>query len=364
MKHEVKHIGKSETKNSEKTQQIIRISLAVLLLIASVYFTIRDIDLNKLWQYIVRADYLWVILSVPVMILSHWVRAYRWRTMLQPVIRNANTWNLFSAVMAGYAVNNIIPRGGEFLRPWVFARRQKISFTSVFATIVVERFLDLLILMFMFAGVWFAFSEQIQNVLPTLQAEKLFLPVLIILGVFILSFYPPVVRIVLKFVVKPISNKFYDKISELFEKFAKGFTIIRSPSQYFRLTLESLSIWLLYAVPMYLMFFSFGFHVAPYYLGFQDAILLLVISGIAFTISPTPGAIGVYHFFVQTTMMRLYGINGEAALAYATVNHAVGYLVQVGIGGIFLLHENIKKIPTKKDMEDENNADAIIEKVD
>lgn len=358
MIEEVKNKIKSSRQMSESRKKIIRISFAVALLIASVYYTIKDIDLYKLWYYIVNADYLWVILSVPVMIISHWLRAIRWRTMLQPVIKNANTWNLFSAVMAGYAVNNVIPRGGEFLRPYVFARRQKISYTSVFATIIVERFLDLIILLLMFAGVWLAFSDQLKAALPTLQAEKLLMPVLIIIAVIILSFYPPLVRMVLKVIVRPLSMNLYNRISEMFEKFARGFAIIRKPTQYLRLTVESLSIWLMYTVPMLLMFYSFGFEQEPYSLGVSDAILLLVISGIAFTISPTPGALGVYHFLIQNTLVKLYGVNPAAALAYATVTHGIGYLVQVGIGGLFLLRENIKKIPTGEDIENEEPEDV------
>jgi len=341
-------------KISEKTKQAIRISVAVIFLVLSVYFTIKDINFAKLWNYIINADYFWVILSMPVVVLSHWVRAYRWRTMMQPVKKNIKVWDLFSAVMAGYAVNNVVPRGGEFIRPYIIARREKISYTSTFATIVVERFLDVLILLLMLAGVWFTFREQIKEALPTLQAEKLLVPVLIFLGVLILSFWPRLMRIVLKYTIKPLSDKFYAKISELFEKFTKGLSIVRTPSQYFRLTLESLAIWLLYTIPMWLMFFSFGFQKAPYNLGFEDAILLIVISGIAFTISPTPGAIGIFHFFIQNTIVKLYGINPEAALAYATVTHTVGYLIQVGIGGIFLIRENIKKIPTEDDLSSEN----------
>ena len=269
---------------------------------------------------------------------------------LQPVKKNAKVWDLFSAVMCGYAINNVLPRAGEFARPYITSRREKISYTATFATIVVERFLDILILLIMLAGVWFTFREQIKQALPTLQAEKLLVPVLVLLGVLILSFWPRLVRVVLKYTIKPLSGKFYKKISEIFEKFAKGLSIIRTPSQYFRLTVESLTIWVLYALPMWFMFFSFGFQKAPYYLGFEDAVLLLVISGIAFTISPTPGAIGVFHFLIQNTLMKLYGINQEAALAYATVTHAVGYLIQVGIGGLFLIRENIKKIPKEEDI--------------
>ena len=343
----------NEKKASEKKKQYFGMLLAIAIVIASFYYTTKDLDLSKLWSLIIHADYLWVLLSIPVMLLSHWVRAYRWKTMLQPIVKNAHVWNLFSAVMAGYAVNNVspIPRGGEFVRPYVFARREKVSFTSSFATIVVERFVDVIVLLLMFGAVSFTFREQIKTALPNLQAEKMFMPVLVFVAVLILSFWPRLIRTILKYTIKPLSEKFYDKISVLFDKFVVGLSIIHKPSQYLRLTIESLLIWLLYTIPMYMMFFSFGFDKAPYGLGMDDAILLIVISGVAFTISPTPGALGVFHFLIQNTLVKLYGISSEAALAYATVNHGIGYLLQVVVGGIFLLGENIKKIPQKEDIE-------------
>ncbi len=343
----------AKKKPSEKKKQYLGMLLAIVLVVASFYYATKDIDLAKLWSIIIHADYLWVILSIPVMLLSHWVRAMRWQTMLQPIVKNSHLWNLFSAVMAGYAVNNVspIPRGGEFVRPYIFARREKVSFTSVFATIIVERFVDVLVLLLMFGAVSFTFRDQIRTALPNLQAEKMLFPVLIFVGVLILSFWPRLVRAVLRVTIKPLSEKIHDKISVLFEKFVVGLSIIHKPSQYFRLTAESLLIWLLYTIPMFMMFFSFGFNQAPYNLGFDDAILLIVISGVAFSISPTPGAIGVFHFLIQNTLVKLYGVSSEAALAYATVNHGIGYLLQVVVGGLFLLRENLKRIPHQEDIE-------------
>jgi len=333
---------------TEKNKKILQISISVVLVVVSVYYTLKDIDLVKLWHIIVHADYLWVLMPIPVSLLSHWVRAMRWKTMLKPIAKVHSTWNLFSAVMAGYAVNSITPRGGELLRPYIYARREKISFSSAFATIIVERFIDVIILLMMFAGVSFFFSEQIRTALPSLHADKFLIPSALIIGVLILSFWPPFVRKMLKVFIYPFSHKFYDKLSGIFDRFVKGFAIIRYPSQYFRLIVESLLIWLLYTIPLYMMFFSFGFQKTAN-LGFGDAILLIVISGIAFTIAPTPGAVGVYHLFFQRALVNLYGIGAEEALAYATVTHAINYLIQVIVGGLFILRENITKIPHKEE---------------
>jgi uncharacterized protein (TIRG00374 family) len=339
---------------NDKVKKILKLLFVLIILLACGYYVVRDIDFEKLWQILVNADYLWVVLSIPVMLISHWVRAYRWKTMLEPIVKGSKTWDLFSAVMVGYAANNVISRGGEFLRPYVYAKRAKVSFSSLFATIVVERFLDLFILVLLFGFVSLFFSEQIKIALPNLQIEKLLIPTVLLIAVLCLAFYPPFVKAMLRIFVKPFSHKFYDKLVEIFNKFTVGIAILKKPSQYLRLFIESQSIWILYAIPMYLMFFSFGFQ-STHNLGFDDALLLIVISGIGFTVAPTPGAFGVYHFLIQNAMMKLYGISSEEALAYATLTHAINYLVQVSVGGLFLLRENVKKIPHKEDITEDMN---------
>ncbi|MFW5662496.1 MAG: lysylphosphatidylglycerol synthase transmembrane domain-containing protein, partial [Bacteroidota bacterium] len=116
-------------------------SVTAIILIVSIYYATKGIDYTTLWQVLKTADYEWVLIPIPIMLLSHWLRAMRWRTMLKPIFEPGSLWNMFSAVMIGYAMNNVIPRGGEFLRPYVYAKREKKSFSSVFATIVVERFI-------------------------------------------------------------------------------------------------------------------------------------------------------------------------------------------------------------------------------
>ena len=336
---------------SDNKKKLFRYTLAILIVIGSVWLTTRGVDLQKLWQYIVNANYYWVLITIPIMLLSHWLRAYRWNTMLKPVIGKKGTWNLFSAVMVGHAFNNVLPRGGEFLRPYVYSRREKTSFSMLFATIMLERLIDLITLLLLFGGIFFFFREQLVQALPNLQIEKILIPTGIVIVALIFCFYPPFVKVMLRIFVKPISGKFYEKLSGIFDRFILGFTILRQPSQYVRLIVESLGIWLFYTFPMYIMFFSFNFQVTKA-LGFDDAILLIVISGIGFTVAPTPGAIGVYHFLIQTALVRLYGVSPEEALAYATVTHGINYLVQVIVGGLFVMRENIKKIPDEKDLKD------------
>lgn len=334
-----------------KARTILKYGISLILLVVSIYFTINGIDFKKLYHAILGIDYFWVLVPLPVVLLSHLMRAIRWKLLLSPFHKATSIVNLFSATMVGYLFNNVSPRGGELVRPYIYSKREKISYSSTFATILVERILDLFTLGILIAVVLAWNSDKIIKAFPAdTNPMKLVIISGLILVVMFLAVYPPTIKIFLEKVVKPISEKVYIKLVDLFDKFRQGFAIIKRPSKYARLAVESLFIWILYALPLYLLFFAFNFQ-NTYALGIEDALLLVIVSGIGVTIAPTPGAIGVYHYLVTTALVQLYGIDTETGLAYATVAHAASKLMELLFGGIFFIHENISKIPTEEELE-------------
>ena len=336
-------------------QTALKWLLTFLIAGVSLYLSLKDIDFKQLWNILKDANYFWALATIPIQLFSHYIRAIRWRTILKPLMNPKSTINLFSAVMVGYFFNNLLPRGGEFIRPYVYSKREKVSYSSVFATIVVERILDLLTLVLLFAFAFYITREKIINALPhDIDPNKLiYLSILLIL-LMALSFWRSFVLKSLKIFIKPFSNKLYNFVIELYEKFRMGFEIIKKPSAYLRISAESLLIWFGYALPMYITFFCFDFHHAlDIQLG--DALLLVIVSGIGVTIAPSPNGIGIYHYVVIVAMMNLYGIDKVNALAYATINHALNTFVQLFVGGIFFIRErentflnnkHLKNIPT------------------
>ena len=342
----------------ESTKNIIKYLLAAAITIAAIYVVIKDIDFPTLWGILLNVDYLYILATVPIILFSHVIRAIRWKTLLAPVHKAKSLFNLFSGVMVGYAVNAFTPRGGELVRPFVYARREKISLTSTFATIIVERVIDILTLLIIFAVAFFWNRDEIAAAFPFMTPDKIIIyfiaPVLAVLAMIILIIYTNIGYFLLRKLIKPFSVKFYEKLEALMVKFIRGFEFIRTPSQYFRVIMESFLMWFFYALPLYITFFAFDFQ-SYLHLGMGDAVLLLIVVGIGVTIAPTPGSIGVYHYLVTLAMTNLYDISKEDAFAFATVAHAVNYIVQISVGAAFLLRENMRRIP---------NQDDIAEKLD
>lgn len=330
----------------EISKNIVKILISVIFVVLSVYYATLDIDFARLKEILVTTNFYIALIPIPIILLSHLFRAMRWKVMLNPIKTKISLLNLFSAVMVGYAANSVlpIPRAGEFLRPFVLSQREKVSFSSIFATIVIERVLDVIFLLFLFGVTFITLSNKIVNILPNdINPNSLITVVAMFVFIILVSFYPPIFRYFISKVVKPISPKIADKLSQLFDKFSLGLEVIKSPAAYIRLILDSFAIWILYAIPLYITFFAFDFQ-NELHLGMIDALMLLIISGIGVSIAPTPGAIGVYHALVSTAMVQLYGIPKEEGLAYATVVHFVSYIIQVIVGGGFFLRENITSL--------------------
>src|SRR5215213_606008 len=136
---------------------IIVVAVAVLLLA----LFLNNVDLRGVVGQILRARPEWLALSLATMIANLLVRSWRWQYLLQPL--GAPTFaNVFRATAVGFAASSVLPaRAGEVIRPYFLARRERMSATGAFATIVIERLLDTLTVLFLLAIYMFGFGRDL-----------------------------------------------------------------------------------------------------------------------------------------------------------------------------------------------------------
>lgn len=326
-----------------KTRRVIQTLVSVAILIVSVYFAFRGVDIQRFAEAFGKANYWWVIASMPVVLLSHYVRAMRWKTLLVPLRKNVTVFNGFSAIMIGYMFNNLIPRSGEVIRAYVFSRREQFALTTTFAVVFVERILDVVALAILLLFTSSAFRREIAVAFPDFSSWIVSFAIVIGVGVIGLVVFlkTPLASLFLRVVVQPYSQKWYERLSGYIENFVRGFAVLSSPGQYLRIGAETALMWLLYVIPLYMLFFAFDLHLQRP-LTLFDANVLCVITSLAIAAAPSPGAIGIYHWCAQVTLMKFYGIDSETALAYATIAHGVGFLVPMLGGPFFMMRESAR----------------------
>ena len=109
-----------------KLRTKLNIIISTILLAVFVYLAFRNVNLSELFGILRNTNYLYIFIgSVIGVILGSIVRAYRWKFILAPVKTGLSFHNLLSSTVIGYMVNNLIPRSGEVVRPYLLGQGRK-----------------------------------------------------------------------------------------------------------------------------------------------------------------------------------------------------------------------------------------------
>ena len=123
-----------------KTLQIL---LPVLLGVGILWWTYRGFNFDRAWE-VLQGDmiYSWMLLSLLFGVLSHMVRGWRWKLLLEPLDEHPSNRNCIYSVFVSYAANLVLPRVGEVSRCGILAKYDGVSFSKSLGTVVTERAID------------------------------------------------------------------------------------------------------------------------------------------------------------------------------------------------------------------------------
>ncbi len=324
-----------------------KIVLAGVVFAGIIVWIASVLDLQRVWETLTQVNYPLALTSIVPVLASHLMRAVRWRTMLRATgVVPLPVLDLFSAVMVGYTANNILPRSGELLRPYVLAKRSGVSSATLLASVVAERLFDVLQLLLFLGGALLLLPDLVERVLPPWiigqGVRSLAIVVLVLASVIVVLGLTSLGERLVVTLVRLFRPSTAERIAATFDSFRRGLRIIRNGWDALRLSLESVAIWFLYAVPLWIVLFAVPFHpVGGHQWSFVDAIILLLVVAVGTTIAPTPGAIGVVHALVAEAMNHLYGVSLEEAFVYITIAHALNYASVMVVGAFFVAREGI-----------------------
>ncbi|HEY6191140.1 MAG TPA: lysylphosphatidylglycerol synthase transmembrane domain-containing protein [Bacteroidota bacterium] len=311
----------------------LKYGLSVFLTLFFLYFAFKGTDFGKLWEILENANYWWALASLPVLIASHLFRAWRWEYLLRPIKREIRFRNLFSAMSVGYLVNNILPKVGEVVRPYAISKLEGISRSAAFGTLLVERIFDLISFLIMVALIPLVYSGPLTQSFPWLEETGIWLSVatLACVGIFtFLMLRRDVLMRLLNFFTRHLSPARAKTVEDISHSFLDGFLFLKQPRHYFPIAILSVAVWALYILMMYLPFYAFGL-TEKFGLDLRSAVVVQAISSIGY-MAPTPGSTGPYHYFTVQCLTKLYNVDAELALSYATVTHAIGYIAMTILG--------------------------------
>src|SRR5499427_7389216 len=137
----------------------IRTVIVLALAAGLVLLFFRNVDLRLVVGEILRARLPWLAISLATTFVSLAIRSFRWQYLLEP-LGHASFGNAFRATAVGFAASSILPaRAGEVIRPYFLARHENMTATGAFATIILERVLDVLTVVALLAAFIFFFDD-------------------------------------------------------------------------------------------------------------------------------------------------------------------------------------------------------------
>lgn len=267
------------------------------------------------------------------MVASAYIQAVRWKTIVKP-LGDYSAWQTFKSVTIGHWFNAVLPaRMGELARPFHFAKKNHLPFSTVLATTVLERIFDmlavLLLAVFCVVFLWLRLDKYYMVALASAY----------FIGVAILFFLSTNKAFILNF-----SSKKNNALSFLAQpvvlRFLDGLTLITDSWQFCMVAFATVGVWTLNIIAYWLLIKACQL---PTMLQTPDAgVVVTLASAISHAIPSTASGIGVVNYGIilgleQFAILSKISLNvvSESIVAASLVIYIAAIVPDVIIGGWF-----------------------------
>ena len=326
----------------------LRTIIVLAIAAALIALFLHNVDLWRVGASILHAQPEWLVLSIATMLINLAIRALRWQYLLEP-LGHTSFMSSFRATAVGFAASSVLPaRAGEVIRPYFLARQApadqkgRMTATGAFATIILERLLDLVTVLILLASFVFVFGKNLAGVNPTgfalvkwAGASAAAISITVLLVLFVLAGDPARLGRTMVRLEQVVPSSLAGLIAKIAEKFARGLGAIRSPSRLLIALAWSFPLWLSICLGIWAVAVAFRFAIP-----FTGSFLLvaLLVLGVAV---PTPGAVGGFHEAFRVGATMFYGAPDDAAVGAAIVLHLFSILPALLLGLVFAAQEGL-----------------------
>ena len=311
-----------------KVGVIINYGFSIILAVVFLYIAFYNVDFSEVLTIVSHANLVWVLIFIIVTMFGHYLRALRWKYILNSVKPNTSMKNLFGSLMVGYGVNCVTPKLGEVTRAVLIGKWEGLSRSSMFGTVILERIIDTISLGFSVIVALLLTSVNLSEKFPWLITSLYIMAVFIIVSIVFLTLIlrsrEKFSKLIIKYIGK-ISHKLAERIAYIFTMLAEGFASLKGMKNYF---------WTFTLTAVIIFLYAFGSYAGLLMLDMQNIMpitfgmgwIIMSISAIG-VIIPTPGSTGSYHALAKSTLVLIFGFSETISVAYAFLTHIIGYIL-------------------------------------
>ena len=310
--------------------------VGVAISIVLLYFSLRGLELEQVWQSLQQANFLWLLPGIVTYFIAVAVRTWRWSYLLRPN-KHVAYGTLYETVVVGYMGNNVYPaRAGELVRSYVLRRNEGVPMAFSLATILLERLIDGIVMVaFVLIGL-----PNIPHLPPAAQSIVLIAAAVftVAVGVFFWMALAPGMadRIAHAIISRVAPHRLQPVLLSFVSRFVQGARSLSRPYDLLAIVFSTVLAWLLETVKYWFVMHAFAID-----LTFTDLMLLNGVSNL-FTIVPSgPGYVGTFDA-AGIGILTALGLRQELATSYTLVLHAVLWLPVTLLGAFFMLREGLR----------------------
>jgi hypothetical protein len=319
-----------------------RFLLGGLVALVLLFFFFRGIDWHALGEAFRSAHRGYLVCVVVTTILTYLGRAWRWGDLLAPLARIPYP-RLLRATVVGFMTGLFIPRAGEVVRPYLVARRHGLKTSATFATIILERLVDLITVLALFGLYLYVLP------LPEAQTRGTLLGVLKagggaaglaalgVLGVLAaFHFHADRAMRTVDRVLSWLPARLASPLSHGLRSFGEGLAVLQAPLPHLLIIMgQSVLVWLSIAAGIWFNNKAFGVE-----LPFHSAFLIIGFLTVGVAV-PTPGMVGGFHESYLLALTQAYGADKHTAAAAGLTLHALSNLPVLIVGLLWLGGEGL-----------------------
>jgi hypothetical protein len=328
------------------TKWVIGCALAAVLLLWLAYSQLaqRSFDWALAASSFRRMDWRWVALSILPIFGTYYGRALRWSVFLRPLKERPSVKNLLSATVIGFTAITLFGRPGEFVRPYLIARKEQVPLTSQFAAWALERIFDLLMALLVFAFAMSRMQNSEIHLGPRLTWVLTFggriggvLGVGVLLILLSLRHFAEPLQRRLTGALQRLPKHHVTRLEKLIDALFQGVESTRSDAAMFLVFLYSVAEWVLICMCYWCLARSFAGIVN---LSLVDVLILAGFVSFG-SIVQIPGVGGGTQVVSVLVLTELFGVRLELASAFALFLWIITFVAIVPVGLLLALKEGL-----------------------
>ncbi len=361
---------------SRKKKIFFSLATGMVLSGIALYITFKNIPLEDLAAYLKTINYWWTVPTVIVVFTGFVLRVIRWQLLLGPV-KKTSFFDAFHPLMIGFSLNCLLPaRIGELARPAIFCKKEKVPFSKVLATVGAERVFDVAVLLLFFA-VMLATVEINPNLDLTFGKYHLNKATLERVGMTTLKLCLGMLALIVLMIARQshtvirrailqspklfffLSNSFKDNLREglctklvyVFDNFASGFDLLKSPKKLVLCLALSLLVWIFSG----LSYYTLAFGCPGIEISFLEMCAVMVILCFFISLPSVPGFWGLWEAGGVFGLM-IFGVSAKEAAGFTLANHVFQMVPVIVIGLISLVITGVSVAQLSYDANIEDKA--------